>query len=135
MARSIIFILTLAGIGIAGGGCGGGVEQESTSEIETLPIPTAAANEQAITIDELREALGIGDEGAFRKIGGQIRLASLAGTDVTDLSPLAGLPLKQLDISDTQVSDLSPLAGMPLEVLYAERTRVNDISPLTGLPL
>jgi GTPase SAR1 family protein len=42
--------------------------------------------------------------------------------------------MRQLDISDTQVSDLSPLAGLePLERLLAPGTQVSDLSPLKGL--
>ena len=46
----------------------------------------------------------------------------LNNTQVTDLSPLKGLPLTVLGLRNTQVTDLSPLEGMPLEVLYLDNT-------------
>jgi hypothetical protein len=54
---------------------------------------------------------------------------------ITDLSPLRGLPLKELNFWDNPVSDLSPLAGMPLEELVCTRTPVADLTPLQGMPL
>ena len=42
-----------------------------------------------------------------------LRLLSVSQTDISDLSPLAGLSaLQSLDCSGTQVSDLGPLAGL-----------------------
>jgi tRNA A-37 threonylcarbamoyl transferase component Bud32 len=54
---------------------------------------------------------------------------------LSDLSPLRGLPLTQLDCTDTKASNLSPLEGMPLANLYFRNTRVDDLSPLTGMKL
>jgi hypothetical protein len=56
-------------------------------------------------------------------------------TQVSDLSPLEGMPLKELICSATKVSDLSPLKGMPLWRLYCDHTPVSDLSPLEGLNL
>ena len=62
----------------------------------------------------------------------QLKVLKLAGTKVTDLSPLAGLNLGYLDLSDTQVTDLSPLAGNTnLSNLQLSGSSVTD---LTGLP-
>jgi hypothetical protein len=54
---------------------------------------------------------------------------------VSDLTPLRGLPLKRLSCEDNPLSDLSPLAGMPLEALTCYRTQVEDLAPLKGMPL
>jgi serine/threonine protein kinase len=55
---------------------------------------------------------------------------------VTDLSPLHGLPLRQLIVSDNHVTDLSPLREMPLKSLSFARNRaVKDLTPLKGMPL
>lgn len=51
-------------------------------------------------------------------------------SDLADLSPLKGLPLKQLEFRNSQVADLSPLLGMPLESLTFNATQVRDLSPL-----
>lgn len=54
---------------------------------------------------------------------------------LSDLSPLKGLLLTDLDCHYTGVADLSPLRGMPLTNLSLVSTRVSDLSPLTGMPL
>jgi hypothetical protein len=57
----------------------------------------------------------------------------MARTRVYDLSPLASLPLAELNVADTSVSDLSPLSGSSLEVLRCEKTYIRDLAPLTSL--
>ena len=59
----------------------------------------------------------------------------LNNTKVSDLTPLKGMPLKWLNLNDTKVSDLTPLKGMPLERLYLDNTNVSDLTPLKGMPL
>src|SRR5262249_3073725 len=54
---------------------------------------------------------------------------------LADISPLAGLPLTQIDLTWTKVVDLSPLAGMPLTDLNLGGTLVADLAPLRGMPL
>jgi hypothetical protein len=57
-------------------------------------------------------------------------------TDVSDLSPLQGQPLRLLGLDRTQVSDLSALAGMQsLTTLGIQGTLVSNLSPLKGMPL
>ena len=85
----------------------------------------------------------------------QLTTLNCSNTQVSDLSPLQGMPLTNLDCdhagvrpvaaardatddSDcdrTQVSDLSPLQGMPLTNLYCYNTPVSDLSPLQGMNL
>lgn len=55
--------------------------------------------------------------------------------DVADLSPLRGMTLYALNCTGTRVSDLSPLKGMKLTYLFLGNTRVSDLSPLRGMPL
>ncbi|MFK7911291.1 MAG: protein kinase [Akkermansiaceae bacterium] len=55
--------------------------------------------------------------------------------DLTDLSPLRGMPLRILRMSGTNVSELAPLTGAPLTALYAKGTKISNLSPLTGMPL
>jgi Leucine-rich repeat (LRR) protein len=54
---------------------------------------------------------------------------------LSDLSPLQGMPLKELHCSYTQVSDLTPLEGMALRFVDCTATRTSDLSPLRGMPL
>ncbi|MEM1299066.1 MAG: leucine-rich repeat domain-containing protein [Pseudomonadota bacterium] len=59
----------------------------------------------------------------------------LSSTEVTDLSPLARLSaLQYLDLDNSQISDLSPLAGLSaLQSLFLSDTQFSDLSPLAGL--
>ncbi len=56
---------------------------------------------------------------------------------ITDLSPLADLPLTSLDLSNADgIADLSPLADLPLtdlDLSFADG--ITDLSPLADLPL
>jgi serine/threonine protein kinase/Leucine-rich repeat (LRR) protein len=52
---------------------------------------------------------------------------------LSDLSPLQGMSLMNLDCANTQVSDLSPLRGMRLTSLYCYNTQALDLSPLTSM--
>ena len=54
---------------------------------------------------------------------------------LSDLSPLQGMPLTKLACQSTSVSNLSPLQGMPLDYLHCAATKVSDLSPLQGMPL
>ena len=106
---------------------------EEDPPVAVAPLDTA---EPEITPAELREKLGANDNAQIYQAGGKIRKVILFGQSaVADLSPLQGLPLKELDLTGTAVTDLSPLQGMPLEELYLENTRVTDLTPLEGMPL
>ena len=64
-----------------------------------------------------------------------LRLLSIGGLDIEDLSALAGFSdLESLDLSSNLVSDLSPLAGLDqLRWLRLTGNRVSDVGPLVGL--
>jgi len=64
-----------------------------------------------------------------------LRLLSVSDTDISDLSPLAGLSaLQSLDCSKTEVSDLGPLAALSaLQSLDCSATQVSDLGPLAAL--
>jgi len=60
----------------------------------------------------------------------------LDGNPVTDLAPLAGLPLKTLSLDQTTVTDLSALAAMKtLTHLSVWGPRVASLAPLVNVPL
>jgi serine/threonine protein kinase len=64
-----------------------------------------------------------------------LRLLSMERTAVADLSPLAGLPLQNLNCDGSLVSDLAPLRGTPLVELRCAETRVSDLGPLAQIPV
>jgi Leucine-rich repeat (LRR) protein len=60
----------------------------------------------------------------------------LGTTNISDLRPLKGMPLRWLSVHRTQVTDISALEGMPLEFLNISRlNRVADLKVLRGAPL
>jgi serine/threonine protein kinase/Leucine-rich repeat (LRR) protein len=82
----------------------------------------------------------------------------LQGTQIADLSPLAGLPLGKLvlwdckeltdftllrefrsltylDLDASQMANIALLRGLPLEELHLGGTKVSDLSPLRGMKL
>ena len=62
-------------------------------------------------------------------------LSLVGARNLSDLGPLKGLPLKELDCSGTAVSDLSSLKGMPLVELNLVGTPVTDLVALKGMKL
>jgi hypothetical protein len=58
---------------------------------------------------------------------------SLIKTQVSDLSPLAGMPLTALTLSGSTVTDLSPLKGMRLKELFCDFQRERDAEVLRSL--
>jgi internalin A len=64
-----------------------------------------------------------------------IRTLSLSERNLTDLTPLAGLPkLSSLDISKNPITDISPLADIEqLKSLNITDTEVTDVSALAKL--
>ncbi|MCY3019315.1 MAG: protein kinase [Planctomycetota bacterium] len=65
-----------------------------------------------------------------------LKTASFMETSVSDLAPLAGMPLTALNLNACGgVTDLAPLAGMKLTSLELGGARVADLTPLKGMPL
>jgi hypothetical protein len=60
---------------------------------------------------------------------------NICNTEVTDLSPLRGLPISLLWLANTSVTNLSPLRGMPINSLHIAQSRISDLSSLDGMPL
>jgi hypothetical protein len=66
----------------------------------------------------------------------RIGVLDLSRCDITDLSPLEGLPIMELYLEENErLSDLAALRGMPLQKLYLSNTRVENLGPLRGAPL
>ena len=64
-----------------------------------------------------------------------LRVLVLDYQQISDLSPLAELPLEYLSLAGNEVSDLSPLAGLTeLQVLDLGENPVRSIEVLTGMP-
>ena len=59
----------------------------------------------------------------------------ISDTQISDLSPLAGMPLHLVHFNGSKVASLLPLKGMRLTTVDCGNTSVSDLSPLTGMPL
>lgn len=80
-------------------------------------------NEAGIAFRELNVA----DGGAY---------VDLSNTSVSDLRALAGLPISRLNLTNCRnVTNLTPLAQIPLKFLNITGTAVTDLGPLQGMPL
>lgn len=59
---------------------------------------------------------------------------NLSRQAVCDLTPLAGLPLREVYLCGNQITDLTPLEGLAeLEVLYLGSNPLEDLTPLASL--
>jgi hypothetical protein len=124
---------------------GGGEIALASASIPIGPPPSKPSalppdDATATTVEQLHENIRRANPnynglGQFRIQNGQVLAMSLRGSAVSDLSPIAGLPLFALDVTGTPVADLSPLSGMQLRHLFIGGTQVQDISPLSGMPL
>ena len=117
-----------------------GCEQKSsrTAATSAPPVATAAAAEpsEILTADELRRQLRTDERAKFRRVGTDIVEAHLFRSGVRSIEPLKGLPLRFLDLGFCEsISDLSVVAGMPLKTLILEGTSVADLSPISGMSL
>jgi hypothetical protein len=54
---------------------------------------------------------------------------------ITNLNPLAGIPLMQLSLFKQPITDLTPLQGMPLTGLSLTKCAVTNLGPIIGMPL
>ncbi len=94
---------------------------------ELTPDALAASRSLADRFATLQaEVEGLSD-GAFR--------VTLSAEPITDLTPLAGLPIAELNLGGARATDLTPLKGMALRQLDLGRSEVTDLSPLAGMPL
>ena len=112
----------------------------SVSSAARHTSPPAGALAADASIDAIHAALrsknpAYNNEAQVEYQGNNVAALVLAGTGVTDLSPLAGLRLQVLDVSGSPVADLTPLAGMPLRQIFIEGTKVADLGPLAGMRL
>ncbi len=95
-------------------------------------------------ISDLRYFTGLGGLSFFNNAVSDISVLAelpylqyldIGGNNITDLRPLSGLPLVELNIWGNGLSDLSPLAAIKtLESIMANDNQITDCSPLAGLP-
>jgi eukaryotic-like serine/threonine-protein kinase len=67
--------------------------------------------------------------------GMPLRALKIQSTAISDLKPLTGMPLQYFNCDSTKVIDLSPLKEMALSNLTIQNTSIADVSALAGMPL
>lgn len=140
-----------------------GVEPEDAEPQPGVAEPASTGDDRVVTPEQLVDALRRKNPGfdeaniAMRPISADLlemaindpavkdisplkkqRIAKLdlRFCDLTDLSPLEGMPISELYLEDNKrLSDLTPLRGMPLHKLYLSNTAVENLTPLRGAPL
>src|SRR5262249_32422798 len=126
---------------------GGGLAKDKTNGLITLSFFLAPSDERVFDFSPLR-ALGVEavhlqranhlcDLSPLAKSKVQIFRYAMAFGSLRDLTPLAGLPLKPLDLTGaTSLTDLGPLAGMKLESFQLWHfANVKDVKVLLDMPL
>lgn len=94
-------------------------------------------------LPDLRRLRFSGSEGWFGRLsdlsplkGMQLRELQCRHSNLADLSPLRGIPLMTFDCSYSDVYDLSPLEGLQLTSLVCHACPfLSDLSALKGMPL
>jgi len=117
-------------------GCGGSSEPDTqqTDDGEQR-VPESDGPPRAMSVAQLKQKLGANQNAQFDTSMGEIYQVKLYQSGVKDISALAGLPLRELDLGGVPVSEIDVLKGMPLENLILEDTQVSDLSVLRGMPL
>ncbi len=145
--RQTLFLMLVMG-SLFAVGCGSAPEEDASaaSSPDAVKEPEAAVSipEEPPTPQvysevgmhkAIREAnSGYTGNGQFAIEGGQVYALSLADCNISDITPLRGLPLMEVDLSGNPLENLGPLRGMTeLRKLYLERTNVEDLTPLIGM--
>lgn len=117
-----------------------GADSGADKSTEMAGAEDSGPKKRPWTEPELHEALyaknpGYNGGGQFKIESGLVLAAALPGCNVSDISPLAGMPLLQLDLQNNPVRDLSPLKDALLTHLYLDGTQVDDLSPLKDAAL
>ncbi|MDF3125772.1 choice-of-anchor U domain-containing protein [Rheinheimera sp. 1928-s] len=105
--------------------------------LETLSLPVEhelTAEDLALLTSLSANSVDILDLAGL-EFATSLHTLQLNSTLVSDLTPLADLPLTELRLNFTQVADLTPLAGSPLQDLWLSGTLVNDISALSNMDI
>lgn len=138
-STSLRFVL--AAIGLFAVSCGGekppatgqATEPDHKSEEKAAAPPPQIWSELSLHRAVREKNPGYTGQGTFQLTQeGQPEVVALGSCNVSDISMLAGMPLRMLDLMKCPVADLSVLKGMPLVELYLEECGVDDLSPLVG---
>jgi serine/threonine protein kinase/Leucine-rich repeat (LRR) protein len=113
---------------------------EKRSPILMMPIARMLGEQHRVALEYCRERLRDFpltpdrplDQRLVVRPDGLLRL-DLSDTTISDLQPLSGMPLAELDLRRcTSVRNLEPLAKVPLRRLILDSTGVADLRPLIG---
>ncbi len=119
-------------------GCIGAAAMYVISQLPSDMGPVDPITLKPAIVREVDEALkkvnpNYTGNGVYTVKDDKIVAANFSTSDISDISPLKGLPIEALDLEFSGVKDISPLRGMPLRKLDLLRSNVQDISPLRGM--
>ncbi len=110
-------------------------EESERVEAEAAMIQVEAAARLGRRLPRLRSRLTATWPGcSVEQLGPALKVVANE-LGVTDLAPLARLPVATLEISRNTVADLAPIANPALETLFAQDNCISDLGALRGLPL
>lgn len=105
------------------------------TKIPTTPMISGSHTQMPTTQKEIREYLDtVGFKKASLQDDGDLWL-TIEGTDISDLSPLKGLPLEGLYARKIKIRNIDAIKGMPIKALWISDTEVSDLNPLRGSPI
>ncbi|OGV41654.1 MAG: hypothetical protein A2X48_13640 [Lentisphaerae bacterium GWF2_49_21] len=113
------------------------IEKAAAVPVKVDPAP---GKPKISTPDQLKEELARKnpkvsfDKGFIRIEDGKWTI-NLESPAITDISPLADLPIKGLSLNGTNVTDINPLKGLPITYINLSGLRISDFGPLKGMPL
>ena len=134
------------------------LDQQTTTTITGVTVPSAVTFTDAMLEEAVRKALRIADADPIlpdaiatltRLTASRKTITSLSGLEtagilerldvgqnsISDLGPLSGLMrLEWLDVAENQITDVSPLGSVTsLEALDLRKNKITDVTPLAAL--
>ncbi len=111
--------------------------QEQGRAVEAISLFSKLGSERTRSLDEWKSRLAqAGIMGTLTRNDDDTLSLDLAGVPMTNVVALKGMPLSFLNLhGSTNLTDISPLAGMKLVFLSIEESQVTDLRPLKGMPL
>lgn len=132
------FCLSIASLVSCGGDKIPPPESDASGQVETAPPPAPPSAPVIWSEVSLHRAIraanpGYTGNGQFQITpGGEPEAIVLGNCGVSDISMLAGMSLRLLDLMECPVTDISVIKGMPLMELFLEGSNVEDLSALAG---
>lgn len=119
----------------------GAMKQENRSAAQRLAVARRLGDEGKVLLEYWAERLTDLPLPPERPIAERLTLRDdgllaldLQGTQITDLAPIEGVPLGEIDATGCEkLTDLGPAGALPLVVLKLGKSGVTDLTPLAAM--